>query len=329
MAGGIESSVKCPECGFVSSVLLDQCDKCGHRFRLPAGGETVSANHRSPAVPEERWRKELTNRVQSFRRRRANLRGAFDTGSSLEFDFGHDGGGEADTFPGLELVQAVRPSDEFDAVLRAGKEGRENRPVLDRIPLRQEAEPVESHRPINSDPEADGLPSETRRRRRLDPGEISIVMESSSIDDSEPAAWRVPVAPIGQRFSAGIADGLLLLLALASFVAIFWWSAGGRLHFRPACLGALAFVVGSLVVTYFALFGCLASATPGQQAAGLTLRSLDGSPPTSGQAFWRAFGYLVSLSALMLGFVWALVDTEGLTWHDRMSGTFLARRGPK
>jgi hypothetical protein len=42
------------------------------------------------------------------------------------------------------------------------------------------------------------------------------------------------------------------------------------------------------------------------------------------QSFWRAFGYLVSASAFFLGFVWALVDSEGLTWHDRMSDTFLA-----
>jgi hypothetical protein len=39
---------------------------------------------------------------------------------------------------------------------------------------------------------------------------------------------------------------------------------------------------------------------------------------------WRAFGYLVSTGALLLGFVWALVDSDGFTWHDRMSGTFLA-----
>jgi uncharacterized RDD family membrane protein YckC len=31
----------------------------------------------------------------------------------------------------------------------------------------------------------------------------------------------------------------------------------------------------------------------------------------------------MSISALMIGFLWALVDGEGLTWHDRISGTFL------
>ena len=151
-------------------------------------------------------------------------------------------------------------------------------------------------------------------------------MEPSPADELESAPLSVPVAPLGQRFLAGVVDGLLLLLALAFFVAIFWWVVGGRLYLRPTYLGALGFVAGFLVLTYFALFGRLAPASPGQQAVGLTLRSLDGIAPTAGQAFWRAFGYLVSLSALMLGFVWALVDNEGLTWHDRISGTFLASR---
>jgi hypothetical protein len=30
---------------------------------------------------------------------------------------------------------------------------------------------------------------------------------------------------------------------------------------------------------------------------------------------------MVSLSALMLGFIWAVVDSDGLTWHDHMSAT--------
>jgi uncharacterized RDD family membrane protein YckC len=154
------------------------------------------------------------------------------------------------------------------------------------------------------------------------------VMDSSAgdEDESEYAPWNAPVAPLGRRFLAGVLDGLLLLLALALFVTIFWWVVGGRFHFRSAYLGAFGSITGFLMLAYFAVFGRLALASPGQQAAGLTLRSLDGGMPTSGQALWRAFGYLVSLSAMLLGFVWALFDSEGLTWHDRMSGTFLANR---
>jgi hypothetical protein len=27
----------------------------------------------------------------------------------------------------------------------------------------------------------------------------------------------------------------------------------------------------------------------------------------------------------MLGFIWACVDSDGLTWHDRMSGTVITQ----
>jgi uncharacterized RDD family membrane protein YckC len=134
------------------------------------------------------------------------------------------------------------------------------------------------------------------------------------------------VAPLGRRFLAGVVDGLTLLFALACFVTIFWWVVGERLHWGTVDLGVLGFVAGFFVLSYVALFGRLASATVGQQAMGLVLRNLEGGAPTQAQAFWRAFGYLVSLSSLMLGFVWALVDSEGLTWHDHISGTLLASR---
>jgi len=31
----------------------------------------------------------------------------------------------------------------------------------------------------------------------------------------------------------------------------------------------------------------------------------------------------------MMGFLWALVESEGLTWHDRMSGTFITPAAPR
>ena len=393
--GGMGSNVKCPECGFVSSSVLPQCERCGHRFRLAAHSETISPSSRpvrqaassrtywdspapgtsgaaepveafdsqntvatvahesdcspgsekaaggepssnpapttqlapndaGPTVAEARWRNELTRRVERFRRRRAHLRGSFDTGTSLEFDFQGGDGGEIDTLSNTALAQ---PGEEFDAVLRADEQFGENIQALDSIPLRGRTEVLEfPGEAVDLDAEADGLPVETRRRRRLDPAAMSIVMESSSIDESEPAPVSVSVAPLGRRFLAGVVDGLMLFFALAGFVAIFWWVVGGRFHWRSVELGVLAFVAGFLVLSYFALFGCLASTTVGQQAVGLVLRNLEGGAPTRGQAFWRAFGYLVSLSALLLGFVWALVDSEGLTWHDRISRTLLASR---
>jgi uncharacterized RDD family membrane protein YckC len=71
------------------------------------------------------------------------------------------------------------------------------------------------------------------------------------------------------------------------------------------------------------MFTALAFSTPGQSIVGIEARNMEGWPPDRRESLLRAFGYLVSLSAFMLGFFWALVDSESLTWHDRISGTFL------
>jgi len=71
------------------------------------------------------------------------------------------------------------------------------------------------------------------------------------------------------------------------------------------------------------LFTALIFSTPGLVWMGIEVRSLYDSPPDYRESCLRAFGYLVSIAALMLGFLWALVDSESLTWHDRISGTCL------
>src|SRR6266850_133199 len=39
----------------------------------------------------------------------------------------------------------------------------------------------------------------------------------------------------------------------------------------------------------------------------------------------RGFGYLISILPLMLGFLWAAIDPEHLTWADKVSGTYVRR----
>ncbi len=69
--------------------------------------------------------------------------------------------------------------------------------------------------------------------------------------------------------------------------------------------------------------------TLGMRPWRLQLRGDTDAPPS-----WRALWlrYLVgnlSLLAAGLGFWWALIDRERLTWHDRASGTRLDRRAPQ
>jgi uncharacterized RDD family membrane protein YckC len=134
----------------------------------------------------------------------------------------------------------------------------------------------------------------------------------------------LPVASIGRRFLAGLADGLFLLLGAGLFALIFW-RAGGHLAPVPLNLIILALMAVLFLFAYFGLFTALTFSTPGQNLMGIEVRNLGGWPPVPREACLRAFGYLVSISAVMLGFLWALVDSDGLTWHDQISGTFLTR----
>jgi uncharacterized RDD family membrane protein YckC len=82
----------------------------------------------------------------------------------------------------------------------------------------------------------------------------------------------------------------------------------------------------ALAALYFCLFTLLGGRTPGMQYHGLRVVAFSGVPPSRRETLWRAFGYVVSIGSLLLGFFWAAMDERRLTWHDRISQTFLTDR---
>lgn len=345
--------MKCPKCGFVSYAGLSQCKKCGQPFipsevnnpkplnsevpvtaaaaagasaarpsspsartsrpeseasaTKPSSGRPVVLSSRSPLENREVgaptanpvWQQELSTRVQEFRRRRARLRGGADPGSQLDMGFELD-------------LEEPEPQP------AAG------RLRIDALPLKKHGEDLDSL--SWAAVEAGELPIDDRASEAKP---VEIVLESSTAESADtiaaesPLAW--PAAPLGQRFLAGMIDAMVLMAGVALFASVFWF-AGGRMSPRPVNIAVLAFVAVSMLVTYFGLFTSLIAATPGMHALDLEVRNWDGNYPTTGECFERAFGYLVSITALMLGFIWALVDSQYLTWHDRMSGTFVTER---
>ena len=135
----------------------------------------------------------------------------------------------------------------------------------------------------------------------------------------------VQSAPLGKRFWAGVVDGLVLFAADCIF-AIAFWVAGGRIQPGPLNLGILLVIIAFWLFAYFAAFTTLTLSTPGQAMMGLWVRNFDGEHPTRQECLLRAFGYLVSIASVMLGFLWAAMDSDGLAWHDHISGTLLSER---
>ena len=62
--------------------------------------------------------------------------------------------------------------------------------------------------------------------------------------------------------------------------------------------------------------------TTGMRKAGLQLVDFDGNPPSQARRYQRLCGTFLSSAAAGIGMIWALLDEDGLTWHDHMSGTF-------
>jgi len=87
------------------------------------------------------------------------------------------------------------------------------------------------------------------------------------------------------------------------------------------------YLAGLLVLTgvYYLLFMMSTSQTPGMKVRHLAVVTREDTPLDPRSAWLRGFGYFISIAPLMLGFVWALVDPEHLTWADKVSGTFLKK----
>jgi uncharacterized RDD family membrane protein YckC len=60
--------------------------------------------------------------------------------------------------------------------------------------------------------------------------------------------------------------------------------------------------------------------------AGIGLCTLSGYVPERPQRCARLLALLLSVLPLGLGLAWSMFDEDRLTWHDRLSGTYLRMR---
>ncbi len=152
------------------------------------------------------------------------------------------------------------------------------------------------------------------------------------------------VATFGRRLTGFAVD--VLVLALLSFVAgivtVFGVSVDEmrghpdlsqaelerRVEARAATnefTVATAVVWGVLAGGYF-LVGGVTGVSLGKKVVGVRALRSDGRRPGALRGFTRGLVGLVSFAALLLGYMWALWDGEGQTWHDKLAGTYVVRR---
>jgi uncharacterized RDD family membrane protein YckC len=130
-------------------------------------------------------------------------------------------------------------------------------------------------------------------------------------------------ASLPRRMLAGLLDALVLAAALAGFGAIFVWVNPERPP-MPVLATAVFVVVVLLWAAYEFLFMVYTGSTPGLRLAKLRLVRFDGSPARRPLRRWRVLASYLSAFSLGLGYLWSVLDEDGLCWHDRITRTHLS-----
>lgn len=286
----------CLQCGAVLSKGVRTCSFCDSPESYPEGkgSQSTQGNLALHAKADGEWRGELNQRLQAYRARRRKAR-AGEGQTELPFE-SHDSAG-----PEKVAIEEFPPSDEsfperddFAFTVAIGRPPRKQEPVETRLlidvslpPKREETLPE--------------LPAE------------SVSRVCSGV---------FPVASIEERRAAAVVDAACLAFAYGGFLALFG-SLGGHFTFSKLSAAVCFFTFAFVYVQYFGLFTVFGGTTPGMMVRGLQVVSFSGENPTAKQYLQRALGYMLSAGTLFLGFLWAIWDEDALTWHDRLSRTYL------
>lgn len=119
------------------------------------------------------------------------------------------------------------------------------------------------------------------------------------------------LAPISTRLIALIIDSLVLgaLTGMFAFVGRGWAGAG------------VGLLLGVAYHWYFLTQH--RGQTPGKMVMGIRVIRADGLPLTGTDAALRYLGYHLNTAFFMLGWLWALADTNRQGLHDKLVNTFV------
>ena len=134
-------------------------------------------------------------------------------------------------------------------------------------------------------------------------------------------------APVGRRVLSALIDDAIVAAACALFGYIFW-----RLtSIRPPRIQTIG-VLGGVNFLFWGIYQYLlivyAGTTPGLRLAGLELTRFNGSAAVRRIRRWRVLASYLSAVSLGMGYAWVFLDEDSLCWHDRITHTYLAPKGP-
>jgi uncharacterized RDD family membrane protein YckC len=132
------------------------------------------------------------------------------------------------------------------------------------------------------------------------------------------------LAPLNLRLMAAVVDSSLVMGAFlvgATQVA-------PHVKAVPSIRGAeVAAAVGLALICalYHLLFSAVSPVTPGMLYAGISPCTFDGKRPSRAQRLKRLGAMLLSVVPVGLGVLWAVFDDDHMSWHDRLSQTYLRK----
>jgi uncharacterized RDD family membrane protein YckC len=290
----------CSQCGSICRDDLKTCAFCDS----PLTGEPFGPHPEMPpklaplssrpalrinSADEPEWRQEMARKLDAYRKRRrggpAPMNGAMG----------------ADSQPALPFVHSPRAH-------AADVEGTTRRQL-----------PVPSQARLERKPRA-------AREERDERVEISVSQPSldfaSTGERLHSGARLASAASTAERIQSGLIDLFFLVVVYGGFL-LFFRSLGGRMDLTRTDAGIFAASFFLLYASYFSLFMIFGGATPGMLFTGLTVVQIDGAMPGTSALAWRSAGYVLSCGTACLGFLWAVWDEEHLTWHDRISQTYI------
>ena len=127
-------------------------------------------------------------------------------------------------------------------------------------------------------------------------------------------------SPVHRSTAAALDAGFILggFSVFLAIVRIF----SGPLPWNKLTVSAFAGALALIAVFYGLIWVLADTETPGMRWTDLKLVTFNGFPLERKTRALRMLGCFLSFCSGMIGILWALVDEEGLTWHDHMSKTF-------
>lgn len=299
--------MKCPTCGYNSFDHLDTCKKCGSPLRGdPRMRPVIDTPTEDEYEPRPKFRPENTSGEDS----------------------------RSDEFLDIPINEGRSPSErETDEGTPEAR--RERREQLDLF-CESEAASGVSNESAGGEPDLleggrpeDWLPPDPGGPDKyVDRYEDPFAGEEQNAEPG--AAYRgreadevYNLAGFFPRAAAFFAD-LVIVAAIAYITLKISFMVAGAGGETPG-MNYLYPVLFLLASTYFIFLHALGGKTIGKMLMGIRLINDEGGDVGIWDAFLRWFGYFISAAVMLAGFFWAIFDSEGQAWHDKIAGTYVVK----